>query len=116
MTKYPYDPRFPDRPQTEDFYTLSQAANSLDGMAETGMDLAELSEGEGVDDDSMVYMARGRTWYALQQLPEPEDDKHRHAQHTATWIDGFTVGLRFAHAKALKELVDGNRRMKGDET
>jgi hypothetical protein len=82
------DPRFPERPQSEDFWKLSEILLKHDGAA---------GEGEGVesvihryldDEDALIYMATHR---AMRITSDPET----RALLAAIFIDGFMAGAAF---------------------
>jgi hypothetical protein len=110
MTTPKIDPRFPDRPQHPDFWTLSRIINELDDLAETKGWLVATST-VPVDIESMVYMARQRAAMALDLL-KGSDDTERMG---LLWMDAFILGVRYGMEsttveQVLDQTVDGNRR------
>ena len=95
-----YDPAFPDRPQTEDFDLLSEAAIKLDSAAESGLDPEDIFILNGIDSRSVTYMAHQRALCA-QELPDGD------LKTAAAWVDGFMLGLQYAR---LRDTQDGSRR------
>jgi hypothetical protein len=104
------DPKFPDRPQHSDFWTLSEAVQELDSKSDDGPALAGLVAG-GVDVQSLLYMAVMRARLAVRELPAFEDFDPQDL--ASVWVDGFMAGARFLEMrqeKAVAASPDGNRR------
>lgn len=83
------DPRFPDRPQHQDYYRLMDAVAYLDGAATEGNQGVESITQGIVDVDSLTYMATHRARLASQVTGMPEE------LLAALWIDAFCVGAKF---------------------
>lgn len=63
-----FDPRFPNRPQTPDFWRLSETALMLDGKTVEGQQHTFDTTSEFVDVVSLDYMCEVRTAIMLQEL------------------------------------------------
>lgn len=85
------DPRFPDRPQHPDFWSITEVSNKLDGdVTEGGQSLPQiLIENEIVDVNSLTYWATNRARQACQLLGLPEE---KEASLASLYIDAFSVG------------------------
>lgn len=77
------DDRYPDRPQSDDFWRMSECALSVDADAAS----KEIPEIVGADVDALVYVARNR----MGRVGLPVS-----AQTLALYVDAFTIGKRFA--------------------
>lgn len=86
------DPRFPDRPQHEDFYLLSEVVQENDRLAEQAS--ADVFKIAGVDQASAIYMIQGR-------LDRFLDSRGAHRTQAVLvpsmgmWLDGFAAGVAF---------------------
>lgn len=81
------DERFPDRPQTEDFWRLSDAVLQNDAIAtEQGIEAAMKGL---IDIDSAVYMGVQRAGMA-GMIHDP--------RVVSMWLDGVALGIRFQQA------------------
>lgn len=78
------DPRFPDRPQTQDFWRLSEIALDHDGDPRSVEDII----GEVIDHDSLVYMVHQRVG-RLVSNPDLE------AILGGVALDAFMLGAKF---------------------
>lgn len=94
------DPRFPDRPNTPEFWLLSKIVNELDdGAALNGADIRPFMErlhrGLGITDRGagVGYIAPGRIKHALgHNFVSPETLQLMES----IWYDAFVVGACFA--------------------
>lgn len=68
MTDPLRDPRFPDRPQTPDFWRLSEVALDHDARAVETEDVGQILA-EMVDEPSLMYMAEHRLGNAFGITP-----------------------------------------------
>ena len=83
------DPRFPDRPNTADFWRLSEAVLRNDGDAtEGGRSAEQIYSDEIADLRSVLYMAKARA--AMMGLPA--------ISGATLWLDAFAAGVRFQQA------------------
>lgn len=62
------DPRFPNRPQTPDYWRLSEVCLRLDGASGEGGKSFEDVVGDAVDPRSLAYVAEQRVGIFLQRL------------------------------------------------
>jgi hypothetical protein len=68
VTNPPHDPNFPDRPDTPDFWRMSETVLYLDGeVQEGGKSVPEIHDGR-VDLESLVYTAEQRVNGLLTDL------------------------------------------------
>lgn len=85
-----HDPRFPDRPDTPDFWRLSETVLEQDGRSvEGGEDPFTIAD---VDQKSITYMARHRVAMAFGGAPIPTNVL---TTIIALYVDAFTVGRGF---------------------
>jgi hypothetical protein len=94
MTDPLNDPRFPDRPQHQDFWSLVDVVNQLDGQTSEGQQSLEqvLDQLIHVDTESLTYMASQRALKAIEVLhlnPAMEQ------AFTAVFINAFAAGVLF---------------------
>lgn len=79
------DPRFPNRPTTQDFWRLSESVLQNDGLAtEQGLEAAVKGL---IDLDSAVYVGMQR---AAMVGMDP--------RVVSMWLDGLALGIRFQQA------------------
>lgn len=87
-----HDPRFPDRPQHEDFYLLSEIVQEHDQQAEvTSADVFKIA---GVDQESAIYTITQR----LGLFTEKRGIRLNREAALAgmgMWLDGFAAGVAF---------------------
>jgi hypothetical protein len=113
-----HDPDYPDRPQHEDFWKMSEIIRRTDALADQTEDvnILDLLTMAGIDVDSVQYMARQRVARAISRIPPPADEVERRAEDYAAWMDGFLLGYQLAKKDApqiqqlLDESIDGKRR------
>lgn len=108
MTDPLNDPRFPNRPQHEDFWRLSEIILQLDAEAQaTGViDISDVVQKlVGADLDSIHYMAVQRALFIRGAAGLGTE------QMAAGWIDGFLAGVLFQQRRSLPE-----QRQPGEET
>jgi hypothetical protein len=88
------DARYPNRPQHDDFWRMSEVWLSLDADSDGDHEALISSE---VDPGSMRYMAVQRAMAAVQANTPPGEDMDVDAISTiaAAIIDGFMAGVRF---------------------
>lgn len=99
------DPAFPNRPQSEDFWLLSRIAVEADKSAETlgGDGFMQWVESV-VDLKSLQYMAQQRALRSVEASVKTQvPDERMMSSNTATFMDGFLLGVRFALAKTAPE-------------
>lgn len=90
------DPRFPDRPRTEDFYLLSEIVQELDAAVDLtdAKDEAYLAKiAEFIDPEALQYLAIRRAML-VSRLRECT------AGVAAGMINGFLLGAAFERRKA----------------
>jgi hypothetical protein len=97
MTDPFHDPRFPDRPQHQDFWNLVDVVNQLDARGtEDQQPLPEvLSSLEIIDTDSLIYMARMKAIQA-GEMDEPE------IALISMFVSAFAAGVLFERNRAQK--------------
>lgn len=87
------DPDFyPQRPQSQDFWRLSEIVLWMDGKTEDEGFNFEAFLKEAADPEALLYMAEQRGFRSV--LAAVEGGK-LNASPTAAWLDGFLVGYRF---------------------
>ena len=92
------DPNFPNRPDHDDFWKLSQAVIDNDAAAEQlGIEYQDIV-GQHVDFDSLFYMARQRC-LRIDGTLDPAK--------IAAWMDGFMAAVS---AEEIPTVFDGQRR------
>ena len=79
------DPRFPDRPQHEDFWRISEAFGLTDGRADAGESFTAIVS-DHVDEASLIYVAQQR---ALRVL----GGAALSPQLMALYADAFVTGV-----------------------
>ena len=89
------DPFFPDRPQHEDFWRLSQTALWLDGRAKE--DLEDVTA-DFVDVESVEYMAEQRADLLLQALGFNHSPRSLKVLVTSCILGGIVHGIAFEKA------------------
>jgi hypothetical protein len=87
------DRRFPDRPQSETFWKLSEILLKHDGAASEGDDVESVIHDYIDDEDALIYMATHR---AMRVTSDPDT----RALLAALFIDGFMAGAAFAKERA----------------
>lgn len=96
------DERFPDRPQTPDFWRMVDVVNKLDGDAtEGGKSMPEILAGL-VDTASLMYMAEQKSvqarktlaWQARHLVPALETPELAVAIQ-GLWMNAFAAGALF---------------------
>lgn len=89
-----------NRPDTEAFWKLSQILIATDEQAEREQSVETIVKGI-IDVDTLVYVAQQRAFRSLNI--ETEEQYRRHikevALKTATWMDGFVTGYKYAKAQ-----------------
>jgi len=110
------DPRFPDRPQHEDFWAMSEIARHNDSLVdEKHLDLEDILILAGIDPASLDYTARQRVARGMAAVQVFDPDAPRRLGH-ASFLDGFLIGYRLAQRNAptlqqvLDESPDGQHR------
>lgn len=92
------DPRFPDRPQTPDFWRLSEILHRVDATAteptRPGHPL-EVVIGDIADFDSAIHLSNHRVRRLCDQTFGPDTAAIIIASVQAAWLDGFAVGAMF---------------------
>lgn len=88
MTDQKPDPRFPDRPDSKDFWRLSDVAIEIDRKAESGMAAPDIMA-DLVDMQAVMYLVENRLNLARKQLDL------NIIMGQAAWMDGFAIGLMF---------------------
>jgi hypothetical protein len=81
------DPRFPDRPQHEDWYLLSEVIQENDAKAEQAS--ADVFGIAGVDQASAIYAIKQR------YLRMTAVDRDPAVVGMGLWLDGFAAGVAF---------------------
>ncbi len=96
------DPRFPDRPQHEDYYLLSEVIQDNDEQADQAS--SDVFKIAGIDKESAIYAMRQRVRMLADKrgIPVTVDIA---VIGLAMWLDGFAAGVAF-----------NQRRTSGDET
>jgi len=90
---YSYDPRFPDRPNTPDFWRLAEIGNEHDGEALEG-------KGPGfvisqiVDEPSLMYLIKHRLGQAFGAAM-PQLTQQQQYMVMAIYMDAFAMGYKF---------------------
>lgn len=82
------DERFPHRPQSQDFWRLSEAVLQVDGQADEGDETFEQIVSKLIDIEALTYMATSRMSLGLLRTNSKLD-------LSSAWLDGFVVGLLF---------------------
>lgn len=94
------DEQFPDRPDTLDFWRLSETVMQFDGGAnEQGLGLEEIAQGR-IDLDSLNYMAEGRARLMISKTalpPHPHLIAALHAMFTTAVLTGIEFERKGGH-------------------
>lgn len=91
------DPRFPDRPQSPDFWRITEVVNQQDGRSTEGQQEMDQVIGDIVDGEAVAYMAVQRA-RMVQRESGLSENKVLTQMMAAIWVDAFTVGVRFERA------------------
>lgn len=123
------DPRFFEPPTDPDFHKLAAVVKVHDREQQA----AEVERGEPViilphntDPYSVAYMSQQRVIHARKRSPDDGEPDTATGREASVWVDGFTLGMRFAEARAAANVddvfdsfvndsptqVDGNRRQR----
>lgn len=87
------DPRFPDRPDTPDFWALSAAVRTVDAMADAGEPVEKIIS-PYADFEAVVYVVQHRSRRLLGLVPDARQQEPL-LTLMAGWLDGFAAGLRY---------------------
>lgn len=91
------DPRFPDRPNHEDFFTLSEAVQEIDQQADDGESILDIM---GVDQESIEYMLNARI-ALFDKLSQMQGRGVMDLEILGvTYLDAFVLGKRFAEIRS----------------
>lgn len=107
MTFQNPDPRFPDRPQHADFWSLSRIAIAGDAKIDSGKKGVHDLVSEVIDLDSLVYLAR-------QRVARFESDLDIQAKMVAAMMDGFMLGASFQKECQTITIGDGQDHPDGE--
>jgi hypothetical protein len=97
-----HDPRFPDRPTTQDFWRLSEISMQHDGRVIEGGESISAIVNEIVDYDTLLYMARHRLGTAFQ-IDETKVSPRMFAMFLSAYIDAFVKGAEFVRRGGHRE-------------
>lgn len=92
-----YDPRFPDRPQTPDFWRLAETGMQLDGRTTEGGESPLAMTDEVIDMESLMYVAKSRINLMLDGIHMNPSDKIRTAM-IAAYVTAVVHGIKFEKA------------------
>lgn len=87
------DPRFPDRPNTPDFWRLAEIGNAHDGESLEGGGPGVVI-GEMVDEASLMYLIKHRLGTAFGPRME-RFDRQTQFMIMAVYMDAFAMGYHF---------------------
>lgn len=97
------DPRFPNRPQHEDFYLLSEVVQDIDNRAVTEVDPFEMI---GIDENSITYLADERCAMAIEKMMReggPGAPGNIAILLKMIYIDAFALGKLYTEKKQSRE-------------
>lgn len=97
MTDPLRDPRFPDRPQSPDYWRISEVVMQQDGRATEGGEEMPQVIADIVDERAVTYMAIDRA-RMVQQGSGMRENPVLTQMFAALWVDAFTAGIRFEKA------------------
>lgn len=83
------DPNFPDRPQSKDFWRMSEGVTALDHL--TAAAPFDSVCNQLCDVEAVTYMAKGRVKIAAARLGV----RPRDITPEGIWVDAFYQGLMF---------------------
>lgn len=99
------DPRFPDRPDSPEFWRLSEIVRRLDEVSMISEASArdffgQLHQDIGMTDggQALIYMARGRVKHAV---PHNFMSTESRQLLEAIWLDAFVMGALWSKAEPL---------------
>lgn len=96
------DPRFPDRPDSADFWLMAEVIQDLDSAADDGLPADRIVA--DLDLSAVAYIAKQRALRAQNML--------KGHQVAPTWFDAFVVGVMFQRRKGLPaEIVEAVQSM-----
>lgn len=94
MTDPLNDPRFPKRPDTPDFWRISEILLQHDGQAtEGGLTLNDIIH-DTVDHPTLSYVALQRAGLLIRATGLPDTAEMRTAL-ASSWLDAFLAGAQF---------------------
>lgn len=97
------DPRFPDRPQSPDYWRIAEVVNQQDAQfTEGGQDMPQIVA-DIVDEAALTYMAMNRALLVQQLAGRPRQDPMLTQMLASVWVDAFTAGVRFQQAGGHRE-------------
>lgn len=85
------DARFPGRPQSADYWRISEVILWLDGQADAGVQV-EAVVADAVDLEAALYAGKQR---ALRAVGEPLRGTRPVELLAGMWLDGFMAGMLF---------------------
>lgn len=95
------DPRFPNRPFTDDFFLLSEIIQEHDQAAEGTENPFDLID---VDQQSLMYVIENRLGIFSQRMPLPSRLQEMLSPILqAVYIDAFALGLEFGQRRIEEE-------------
>lgn len=99
MSQDPFvDPRFPDRPQTPDYWRIVEVVNQQDGRyTEDGQEMPQIVA-DIVDEKAVTYMAMNRALMVQKLAGAAQPDDTLTQVLASVWVDAFTAGVRFEKA------------------
>lgn len=95
------DPRFPDRPNTPEFWRLVEIGLRHDATSVETRGTQSVIDGM-IDEKTLIYYARHRLGTAFGQDMATLDLRHQ-VMVTAVYMDAFAKGFDFAKATIEKE-------------
>lgn len=91
------DEQFPDRPDTLDFWRLSESVLKQDGKASETNESFHTVLAELVDVESIVYMSEQRATFLIHHTGIPYSEVLKGLLMTV-YLDAFTTGVNFQKA------------------
>ena len=96
------DDQFPDRPDTLDFWRLSESVLKQDGKASETTESFHTVLSELVDVESDVYMAEQRSTFLIRHKGLPYSEILK-GLLMSVYLDAFTTGVNFQKAGGTRQ-------------
>ena len=98
MTDPLQDARFPDRPQSPDFWRLSESVLMLDGRAQQDDATVKAITDEFVDTDAVTYVAEQRAGLMLRSFDMEHLPRSVQLMLVSMYMGGVVHGIAFEKA------------------
>lgn len=96
------DEQFPNRPDTLDFWRMSESVLKQDGKASESGDSFHTILAELVDVESVIYMAEQRAMFLINHKGLPYSEILK-GLLMSVYLDAFTTGVNFQKAGGTRQ-------------